>query len=76
MKKLLLLIALVPSFIFAQHSIDGVFTPAKDYSYAFLYHSTPTGSDYINRAQLAEDGSFSIPFDSTSAPGLYKIVYI
>nr|WP_321221587.1 TlpA disulfide reductase family protein [uncultured Psychroserpens sp.] len=75
MKKLLLLIALVPSFIFAQHSIDGVFTPAKDYSYAFLYHSTPTGSDYINRAQLAEDGSFSIPFDSTSAPGIYKIVY-
>lgn len=75
MKKLLLLIALIPTFIFAQHSIDGVFTPAKDYSYAFLYHATPTGSDYINRAQLGEDGSFSIPFDSTSTPGIYKIVY-
>ncbi|MEM5566598.1 TlpA disulfide reductase family protein [Psychroserpens sp. AS72] len=75
MKKIVLFIALIPSFIFAQHSIDGVFTPAEDYSYAFLYHATPTGSDYINRAQLGEDGSFSIPFDSTSTPGIYKIVY-
>ena len=75
MKKIVLLLALIPSFIAAQHSIDGIFTPAKDYSYAFLYHATPTGSDYINRAQLSEDGSFSIPFDSTSTPGIYKIVY-
>ena len=75
MKKLLFLIALIPSFIFAQHSIDGIFTPVEEYSYAFLYHATPTGSDYINRAQLGEDGSFTIPFDSTSTPGIYKIVY-
>jgi thiol-disulfide isomerase/thioredoxin len=75
MKKLLLLIALIPSLIVAQHSIDGIFTPAEEYSYAFLYHATPTGSDYINRAQLGEDGSFTIPFDSTSVPGIYKIVY-
>ncbi|WP_040279319.1 TlpA family protein disulfide reductase [Psychroserpens damuponensis] len=75
MKKLVLLLALIPSFIFAQHRIDGVFTPAKDYTYAFLYHVTSTSSDYINRAQLSEDGSFSIPFDSTSTPGIYKIVY-
>ena len=75
MKKLLLLIALIPSCIFAQHSIDGVFTPLEDYSYAFLYHATPTATNYMDRAQLGEDGSFTIPFDSTSTPGIYKIVY-
>lgn len=75
MKKLLLLIALIPSFIVAQHTINGIFSPAEEYTYAFLYQATPTGSDYINRAQLGDDGRFSIPFDSTSTPGIYKIVY-
>ncbi|MFT5846879.1 TlpA family protein disulfide reductase [Psychroserpens sp.] len=75
MKKLLLLIALIPSFIVAQHTINGVFSPAEDYTYVFLYQATPTSSNYINRAQLGEDGRFSIPFDSTSTPGIYKIVY-
>ncbi|MFT5243289.1 MAG: thiol-disulfide isomerase/thioredoxin [Glaciecola sp.] len=75
MKKIVFLIALIPSFVFSQHSIGGVFTPVEAYSYAFLYKATPTGSDYINRAQLGEDGRFSIPFDSTSTPGIYKIVY-
>ena len=75
MKKLLLLIALSPSFIVAQHTINGIFSPAEEYTYAFLYQATPTGSDYINRAQLGDDGRFSIPFDSTSTPGIYKIVY-
>ena len=75
MKKLIVLIALIPSFLIAQHSISGVFSPVEEYSYAFLYQATPTGSDYINRAQLAEDGSFSISFDAASTPGIYKIVY-
>ena len=29
----------------------------------------------MDRAQLGEDGSFTISFDSTSMPGIYKIVY-
>jgi thiol-disulfide isomerase/thioredoxin len=75
MKKILFLLALIPSYIVAQHSIGGTFTPVEEYSYAFLYQATPTGSNYIDRAQLDEDGSFSIPFDSKSTPGVYKIVY-
>ncbi len=75
MKKLLLLITLMPSFIFAQYSIGGVIGPSEAYSYAFLYQATPTGSDYIDRAELAEDGSFSIAFDSLAATGIYKMVY-
>ena len=75
MKKLLLLITLMPSFIFAQYTIGGVFSPSEAYSYAFLYQATPTGSDYIDRAEVAEDGSFSIAFDSLAATGIYKMVY-
>jgi thiol-disulfide isomerase/thioredoxin len=75
MKKLLLLITLMPSFLFAQYNIGGVIGPSEAYSYAFLYQATPTGSDYIDRTELAEDGSFSIAFDSLAATGIYKIVY-
>ncbi|MDG5490862.1 TlpA disulfide reductase family protein [Psychroserpens sp. SPM9] len=75
MKKLLLALALIPTFICAQNSISGTFSPAKDYTYAFLYHATPTGAEYVDRAELSEDGNFSITLDSTMNPGIYKIVY-
>ena len=75
MKKLALLFTLVSSFIYAQNSISGVFTPAEQFTYAFLYKATPTGSDYINRAQLNDNGRFSIVLDSMATPGIYKIVY-
>ncbi|WP_047548378.1 TlpA family protein disulfide reductase [Psychroserpens sp. Hel_I_66] len=75
MKRLLFLIALIPSFLIAQHSISGVFSPSEDYSYAFLYNATPKGLNFLNNAKLAEDGSFSMPLDSTATPGIYKIVY-
>ncbi|WP_299333403.1 thioredoxin-like domain-containing protein [uncultured Psychroserpens sp.] len=75
MKRFALLLTLIPTFIFAQHSISGTFTPAEQYTYAFLYHATPTGAEYVNRAELAEDGSFSMALDSTMNAGIYKIVY-
>ncbi|RKE98640.1 TlpA family protein disulfide reductase [Ichthyenterobacterium magnum] len=75
MKKLLFLIALLPTVLCAQHKINGIFSPANEFTYAFLYQSTPTGSDYINRGKLEADGSFSITLDSTATAGLYKIVY-
>ncbi|MEH6536997.1 MAG: TlpA disulfide reductase family protein [Psychroserpens sp.] len=75
MKKLLLVVALIPTFIFAQNSISGVFSPAEEYTIAFLYHATPTGAEYVDRTELSEDGSFRIALDSTMNPGIYKIVY-
>ncbi|OIQ29295.1 MAG: hypothetical protein BM564_06240 [Bacteroidetes bacterium MedPE-SWsnd-G2] len=73
--KYLLLLLILPLGVFGQHNITGKFSPAKDYTYAFLYKSTPSGSNYINRSKINSDGSFNIALDSTAAKGIYKIIY-
>lgn len=73
-KKLVLIIFILPLITFAQ-SIKGTFSPAEDFSYAFLYKATPDGANYVNRGQLDGKGHFEIPLDSTITPGIYKIVY-
>jgi len=75
MKKLLYLIIALPTLLFSQHSVNGTFSPVKDFTYAFLYKATPDGANYIDRAELKEDGSFSIALDSSATTGIYKIVY-
>ena len=75
MKKYILLIALLPLSLWSQHEINGTFSPAEEFTYAFLYHATPIGPNYLDRAKLETDGSFKIPLDSTAKPGIYKIVY-
>lgn len=75
MKYITLLLILLTLPLHAQHSIKGTFSPAENYTYAFLYQATPTGSNYINRAQISESGDFTIPLDSSITAGIYKIVY-
>lgn len=75
MKKLLLIITILPQLLLSQHSIRGNFSPAEEFTYAFLYINTPTGADYIDRAKLKSDGSFSIDMDANAKSGIYKIVY-
>lgn len=75
MKKYVLIFALIPTLFWAQNTVSGAFSPADEFTYAFLYHATPTSSDYINRAKIDIDGSFSIALDSAATPGIYKIVY-
>ena len=75
MKRLLLFILFVPGFIFSQHTLSGEFSPAEDFTYAFLYHATPSGTEYVDKAQLDGDGKFNMTLDSINNPGIYKIVY-
>ncbi|TDU43326.1 thiol-disulfide isomerase/thioredoxin [Gelidibacter sediminis] len=75
MKKIMLALALMPSLLMAQHSIQGTFSPANEFTYAFVYKSNPTGAVYIDRAKVDENGRFKIQLDSTSTTGIYKIVY-
>jgi len=74
MKRLFLPLLLLPCIILAQ-SVKGTFSPAEDFTHAFLYQATPQGANYINHGKLDKEGHFEIPIDSTVAPGIYKIVY-
>lgn len=75
MKKNLSLFFLIPTFLISQQNISGTFSPAEDYTYAFLYKSTPDGANYINRAKLDSLGNFTLTLDENADPGIYKIVY-
>mgnify|MGYP003665112006 CR=1 FL=1 len=75
MKKILLLCLLLPIVTFAQHSIQGQFTPAESFSFVLLYHVTPSGTSYIEQAKTNTDGSWAINLDADSKIGIYKIVY-
>ncbi|MEZ4793151.1 MAG: TlpA disulfide reductase family protein [Gelidibacter sp.] len=75
MKKLLSLFAFLPSLLFSQHFVQGTFSPAKDFTYAFLYKASPTSLNYLNRGKIDENGTFKIELDSTVSSGMYKIVY-
>ncbi|WP_418638593.1 TlpA family protein disulfide reductase [Winogradskyella sp.] len=74
MKKLLILFLVLPLICQAQ-SVKGTFSPAEDFSYAFLYQATPESANYVDRGQLDRTGNFEIQLDSTAKPGIYKIVY-
>jgi thiol-disulfide isomerase/thioredoxin len=73
MKQLLFFIVF-PTLVFSQ-TIKGTFSPASDYTYAFLYNATPEGANYVDRGKLDAEGHFEIELDSSLAPGIYKIVY-
>ncbi|SHG89171.1 TlpA family protein disulfide reductase [Winogradskyella jejuensis] len=75
MKKIFFAFLILPTLLFAQHTVSGTFSPASDYTYAFLYEATPEGANYVNRAQLDSLGSFSLTLDANAKPGIYKIVY-
>ncbi len=75
MKQLLFVFLTVTAFCTAQQTISGTFSPAENYTYAFLYKATPDGANYVNRAELDSLGNFSIPMDANAEPGIYKIVY-
>ena len=74
MKKIIFILFLLPLLGLSQ-SIKGNFSPAEEFTYAFLYQATPEGANYINRGKLDSIGNFEIPLDSTMSPGIYKIVY-
>ena len=74
MKKIIFILFILPLLGFSQ-SVKGKFSPADEFTYAFLYEATPQGANYINRGQLDGGGNFEIPIDSSVAPGIYKIVY-
>jgi len=75
MRKILFTLSLLPLLTAAQHTISGTFSPAEDYKFAFLYKATPTGANYVDRAELDSLGNFSITLKPEAEAGIYKVVY-
>tara|TARA_R110000751_G_scaffold14621_2_gene47303 strand:+ start:212479 stop:213825 length:1347 start_codon:yes stop_codon:yes gene_type:complete len=74
-KKILFLFAILPTFLMAQNTIKGTFTPADQFKFAFLYQVTADTSIFVDNADIAADGSFIFNLKKTQAPGTYRIVY-
>lgn len=75
MNRIFFFTVLLPSILIAQHTINGKFSPAKEYEVALLYKVTPTVSEYIANAKVEEDGRFQFQLDSNATKGIYRIVY-
>ncbi|MFD0990669.1 TlpA family protein disulfide reductase [Mariniflexile jejuense] len=73
--RIVALLIILPNLLLAQHTIKGVFTPAKDYEVVLLYKVTPTVSDYVTNATIEKDGSFLFKLDASAVPGIYRLVY-
>lgn len=74
-KKLVYILALLPAFVIAQHTIKGTFTPAKDFEWVILYEVTPISSLFIANTEINEEGFFEFELDSTIKKGMYKLVF-
>ena len=74
-KKILFLFTILPTFLVAQNTIKGTFTPADQFKFAFLYQVTADTSIFVDNADIAADGSFVFNLKKTQAPGTYRIVY-
>ena len=74
-KKLRILLLLLPSLLLAQHTIKGTFSPATDYEMVLLYKVLPTHSNYVTDAKIDASGKFEIQMDSTQTEGIYRLVY-
>jgi len=74
LKRIVALAVLLPSILFAQHTIKGTFSPAEAYNMALLYKVTPTVSSYITHSEI-KDGKLEFKLDSTATKGTYRVVY-
>ena len=75
LSRIIALLIVLPSTLLAQHTIKGVFSPAKDYKVVLLYKVTPTVSEYITNADIQKDGSFQFKLEASSTAGIYRLVY-
>jgi len=75
LKKVLIILVLIPICAFSQHTIKGSIIPNQGYKNAILYKITPIQLQYVAHAPIDESGDFNIKLDSIVTSGMYKLVY-
>lgn len=73
-RSLLLILVLFGYLAFAQHTISGTFTPAKNYSWLIAYRLKPGTQVYVADTSI-RDGKFSLKIPESASSGTYRLVY-
>ena len=75
MKKILYIVITVLAFnLNAQHTISGIFSPAKDYTWLIAYRLKSGTQVYIADTAI-KNGKFSMNIPVDAEPGTYRLVY-
>lgn len=67
-------IFLISVGLYAQGSISGNFSPAKEFKWLIAYELTPGGERYVADTSIKE-GAFTLNMPVTAQPGIYRLVY-
>ena len=73
-KRFLLLLVLIPSFLQSQHSIKGMLTPSENFSWILLYKIKDGKQIYLDNAEV-NNGAFEFTIPASENPGVYKVFY-
>ncbi|MFH6602678.1 thioredoxin-like domain-containing protein [Maribacter algicola] len=71
---LLFAFVVITSFLNAQHTISGTFSPAKDFTWVIAYQIKPGTQAYIADTAV-EDGRFTLQIPANAPSGTYRLVY-
>ena len=72
--RFLFLLILFPITGFSQHTIKATFSPAKNYTWAILYKTTPTSNKYVSQGKIT-DGEIVFNLDEAAEEGIYKLTF-
>lgn len=74
MKKILFLFFIFCTYLNAQHTVSGTFSPAKDYNWIIAYQLKSDSQNYVVDTAI-KNGEFSLLFPENTTPGTYRLVY-
>ena len=73
-KRLLLILVLLPSYLQAQHTIKGLLSSSDDFTWILLYKIKDGKQIYLDNAEV-NNGAFEFTIPESERPGVYKIFY-
>ena len=73
-KRVLLLVVLIPAYLQAQNTIKGMLSPSDNFSWILLYKIKDGKQIYLDNAEV-DNGVFEFSIPESEHPGVYKVFY-
>ncbi len=73
-KKILILLVLIPACLQAQNTIKGTIAPSENFSWILLYKIKDGKQIYLDNAEV-NNGAFEFTINGSEHPGVYKVFY-